>query len=327
MKRKEKHNPFSRLTSKNFWLLGLFVFLQGIFFLSGNLDAKVFYFSIASITLFSVIYFLFTFRQIHKVEKYQQLIEFLDIEESNDFDERNSFARALIFPSDIRDEKFEVFSYSKPYSFLGGDLFFQSKDAKGRYWFAIGDASGHDINSHLFSMMLVSGISSFIHTCESPKEITDNLNRDLKLRSILSGHPLPCYASLVVIQSDADGKMIHYGQHPNLIVFRGSRQETEVIETSGGFIGNENYPLPPSALLEPAGFQLESGDILFIFTDGVFEQKNVKNQYYGYRLYEFILNHPKEDLDLFLLNLYKEIFSFSQGKIQDDMTIMAIRKL
>ncbi len=327
MKRKHNQSSFSGLSRRSVALFFLFVSVLLVLYLLKKIDLQVFLFTLVSIILFFLIYYIISYKQIHKIDRFQKLLEFLDIQENNDFEARNSFARSLIFPPDIRDENFEVYSFFKPFSFLGGDLYFQSKDSKGKYWFAIGDASGHDVNSHLFSMMLISGLSSLIHTCNTPKEINEQLNYNLKLRSILNGHPLPCYASLVVLKIDEVGKVEHYGQHPNLVVYRKQTNQTEVIETSGGFIGNENYPLPASSLQEPKGFQLNSGDILFVFTDGIFEQKNSKNQYYGYRLYEFLLNHPKEDLELFLMNLYKEVLEFSRGKIQDDLTVMVIRKL
>lgn len=297
------------------------------------LELNPFLASIIFIVLFSVVYYIISYKQIKKADHYQSLIEFLDIDKEEDFESRNLFAHGLIYPPNFSDENFEVYSKSKPVTYLGGDLYFHAKDSKGNYWFAIGDTSGHDINSHLFSMMLISNLAYFINLCKNPKEVNQNINSDLKQRVIFSKFSLPYYASLVILKGNENGKMKHYGQHPNMILYRHKTKAIEIIETCGEFIGIEKFSFHTNKDSfhtnkenEVREFQLYSGDILFIFTDGIFEQKNKEKKYFGYRLYEFIQNYPKHELGKLIENLFMEVEKFTNGKIQDDMTIMAIRK-
>lgn len=313
------------LLYKNIWLLGLFVVILVFLYLVDILDLNPFLASVIFIVLFSLAYYIISYKQIKKADHYQSLIEFLDIDEDEDFESRNLFAHSLIYPPNFSDEHYEVFSKSRPVTYLGGDLYYHAKDSNNYYWFAIGDTSGHDINSHLFSMMLISNLAYFINLCKNPKEVNQNINSDLKQRVVFSKFLLPYYASLVILRGDSKGNIKHYGQHPNMVLFRDKTQSIEIIETIGEFIGIEKFSNLRTQE-EDREFQLFSGDLLFIFTDGIFEQKNKENKYFGYRLYEFIQNHPKEDIGKLIENLFKEVESFTHGKIQDDMTIMVIRK-
>ena len=77
---------------------------------------------------------------------------------------------------------------------------------------------------------------------------------------------------------------------------------------------------------EQGHFTLEDGDILFAFTDGVFEQKSKQGKYFGTQLYNFIQWEPKENLRIFSDNLFKAVQDHTENKIKDDMTLLIIRK-
>ncbi|MDX1960730.1 MAG: PP2C family protein-serine/threonine phosphatase [Leptospiraceae bacterium] len=260
-----------------------------------------------------------------KMEKYQKIADYLDITDTISFEIKNRYANKLIYPSNIKDDNFEVVTISKAMTYLGGDIHFQMKDEKGDYWFAIGDATGHDINSHLFSIMILSQLSSLIHRELNPKVINTKINEHVEKSLEGENRSIPFYASMVLLKSSPNGNFQHYGQHPNMILFRNRSGETEIIETSGKFIGIDsgNMAQVEDELRE---FKLEKNDILFVFTDGVFEQKNKEGRYFGFRLYQFIQKESKVDLEIFSQKLLDEIQEFGEGEIDDDLTFMAIRK-
>ncbi|EMO77622.1 stage II sporulation protein E domain protein [Leptospira kirschneri str. 200801925] len=71
---------------------------------------------------------------------------------------------------------------------------------------------------------------------------------------------------------------------------------------------------------------MESGDIVFCFTDGLYEQKNNGNLYFGESLFQFLDEISKNNLTKIADALFTEILKHTGGKIQDDMTILMIRK-
>jgi serine phosphatase RsbU (regulator of sigma subunit) len=322
----DKTSYLERMTVRNIWYsLAFLLFLMLLFFLR-HINLDTFAISAGCIIGFILGFYALNWTQIKQVEKYRDIAEFLNISQNSNFEIKNKFSQNLIFPPDINNEDFEIVTLSRPLTYLGGDLHYQIKDEKGRYWFAIGDASGHDINSHLFSVMILTQINYYINSSETPREVNQKINEVLKERITKSKDPLPCYASLAILKSDDKGNIIHYGQHPNMIVFRKNTQDLEVIETSGDFIGTSIYPLQIDAIQEPKNFQLDSGDILFTFTDGIFEQKSQEGKYYGYKLYEFIKSYPKKDLTQFCEALFEDLREYTGNLITDDMTLMIIRK-
>lgn len=322
----EKSSYMEKMTSRNVLYSSGFIILLVLLFSLGQIDLDTFAISMGCIIGFILGFYALNYSLIYQIEKYRSIAEFLNISHNSNFEIKNKFSQELIFPSDLHDAEYETFTLSQPLTYLGGDLHYQVQDEKGNYWFAIGDSSGHDINSHLFSVMILTQMSYFINHCDSPKDVNKKINETLKKRIAQSKDPLPGYASLAILKSDTKGNIIHYGQHPNMLVVRKATQELEVIETSGDFIGTNLYPLPFDTSQEPEKFQLNSGDILFTFTDGVFEQKNLMGKYYGYKLYEFIKKHSKENLETFCKDLFQELNQFTDNLITDDITIMVIRK-
>ncbi|MCB1178151.1 MAG: serine/threonine-protein phosphatase, partial [Leptospiraceae bacterium] len=321
----EKISYLENIIVKNIWFSLIFIIFLIFLFATSIIDLDTFAISFSCVIAFEIGFYALNLTILQQVERYREIADFLNISRNSNFEIKNKFAQELIFPPDMNNNCFEVVSINRPLTYLGGDLHFQLIDYDGHYWFAIGDASGHDINSHLFSVMILTQLSYYINHSDTPKEVNQKINEKLKERISRNNDPLPCYASLAVMKSDRDGKFIHYGQHPNMVLYRKKEDKTEVIETSGDFIGTSTYPLPISSLDEPKEFQMESGDILFTFTDGIFEQQNSKGKYYGYRLYEFINDQPKDDLKKFSENLYKDVYNFTENLITDDMTLMIIR--
>lgn len=251
-------------------------------------------------------------------------MDFLKYAENIFLDSVNTDIKKLIYPADIRDENFSIVSRMKNASYLGGDIYNQMRDSRGNYWFAIGDASGHDINSHLFSMVLLVQMNYYINVYDSPKEIANIINQNLEQK--LASNPeikLTSYASMVILKSDARGNFIHYGQHPNFILYNRYKQKAEIISTSGKFIGLEIDKLQDDS---EGSFRMEPGDALFLFTDGIFEQKNQEGRYFGYKLFEFINHFAYSDLNHMADQLFEQLHEFSNDQIDDDMTLLIIEK-
>lgn len=234
----------------------------------------------------------------------------------------NYIIQNLIYPNDINDDLYESYSKINPLSQPGGDFIYQKMDIHGKYWFAVGDSSGHDLNSHLFSVSILNRLSYYINFQNSPIMVHSDINRDIFNTASKKNIDLNIYATMVLLNLDNNGIGYHYGQHPNLILYKEETNDIEVLQTSGSLIGMD---LPEFNGVENQFF-MKPGDILFVFTDGLFEQKNKDGKYYGYRLYEYIKNADKKNLKLFTDNLFIEIHSFISKRPTDDMSLLIIRK-
>lgn len=317
-----------QIAVKNFFLLVFLGISIYLFDKLGFVELEKGFILLGYNIFFVFLFLLLNFSEFKHILKLIQIVLFFHKKESHTLDYLKRNAQRLIFPSKMEDENFEVIAKMQPVTYLGGDVINYTVDKEGYYWFAIGDSSGHDLNSHLFSMMLMAQMNYFVNIAKDPMEMNQCINRTLEARKKVDPDlNISNYASLGILKSDKKGNFLHYGLHPNYIVFRKDKKDNDIIETGGNFIGID---IPPTAISKPEhsnrSFHMNSGDILFTFTDGLFEQRNKERKYYGYRLYEFIKSHKKENLSEFIDDLFASIKEFSGNKVDDDMTILIIRK-
>ena len=77
---------------------------------------------------------------------------------------------------------------------------------------------------------------------------------------------------------------------------------------------------------EDIEIKLNSGDELFLVTDGITEARNKEGVLYGEdKLMEFIgaLNPDEDSLE----QMKKEIFDYTGGEMDDDVSVIAVRVL
>jgi phosphoserine phosphatase RsbU/P len=77
---------------------------------------------------------------------------------------------------------------------------------------------------------------------------------------------------------------------------------------------------------EDIELKLESGDELFLVTDGITEARNKTAELYGEeKLMQFLsgLNPEKDSLE----QLQKEIFDYTGGEMDDDVSVIAVKVL
>jgi phosphoserine phosphatase RsbU/P len=321
------HKKKSFFIIKNFVLLGiaiLTIFVLNQFDLIRIEQGLVWlFFNICFIAGF----FAINFPELKYIKTLLDLVSYFHASESHSLIQVHDNLQRLIYPKNFEDENYEVYSKIQPVTYLGGDIVNFTKDKDQNYWFAVGDASGHDLNSHLFSMMILTQMNLLVNRVETPMQVNSLINESLKDKA--SGAALTNYATLGVLKADKNGSFLHYGLHPNYILFRKSTLENEIIETSGHFIGIDVIAGPyfkPNAEQTNFSFQMYSGDILFCFTDGIYEQRNSDRKYFGYRLHEFIKTEDKSNSALFVEKLFKSVVDFAAGSIDDDMTMMIIKK-
>lgn len=329
-------NPFSvykqkkfSIILKNLLLFSLFVLFVFILDRTDFIEFSQGLFWLAYNSVFIFVFFVINFPELKYLKRLLDLVNYFHTSESHSLDLVNLNLQTFVFPLNLSDENYEIFGKLQPATYLGGDIINHAKDREGNYWFAVGDASGHDLNSHLFSMMILNQMNYLVNVAKTPKDMNEMLNQGLRER--IQTHPIPVnsYASLGLLKSDSKGNFQHYGLHPNFIIFRAEKKEIEIIETSGHFIGIEVSNAVHSNSKEEHQnnyFSMNKGDILFCFTDGIFEQRNKERKYFGYRLYEFIKNEDKSNFPLFAKKLFDSVKEFAGDKIDDDMTILIVRK-
>ena len=109
------------------------------------------------------------------------------------------------------------------------------------------------------------------------------------------------------------------------MIYRAATGEIEELSPRGMVVGMKSGPIFKKATINERT-ELNSGDRLLIYTDGLTETMNRQDEEYGTeRLSELLTQHGKLDLEQLLDRILDSIRGFrGGGEPQDDMTLLAL---
>jgi hypothetical protein len=211
-----------------------------------------------------------------------------------------------------------------PASQVGGDFYDVVSLPAGRVAFALGDVSGHGISAALLMGLIHGAMSSPPWGAEGndPEHGAARLNELLLTKS--SGER---YASLFWCAYDPSSGVLRYinaGHLPPLLIRSrpdGTR-DLDRLSEGGPVLG-----LLSSATHHVASVQARHGDLLVLFSDGIVEATNNRNDQFGEdRLIAIAqahaLEHSREVCDA----IVSAVRAFSGAKpAEDDQTLLVVR--
>jgi sigma-B regulation protein RsbU (phosphoserine phosphatase) len=150
---------------------------------------------------------------------------------------------------------------------VGGD-YYDVITAKGHEWILIGDVSGHGVPAGLIMMMCQTAVRTALE--RDPAMTPDRL---LVLVNAVLTHNIrqlgeDKYMTITALRRDPDGRILFAGAHQDIFVYRAERDQVEVLETAGIWLG-----LRPDAegAFVTRELRLGARDLLVLHTDGVTE--------------------------------------------------------
>ena len=222
------------------------------------------------------------------------------------------------FPAFPHRNDFDVHASMIPAKEVGGDFYDFFMIDNNRLGFVIGDVSGKGIPAAIFmavsrTLIRATGLKGI-----SVEECIDYANQ------LLCSESSSCmFVTVFYGIIDVDTGTIDYvngGHNPPYIIHAdGSVEQTEL--TGGtilGFVEDQQF--------KSKKIQLQPGEKLFLFTDGVTEAFNKDGEEYGdERLVELLKNHAQDSLEELVGITNKEVQTFSTGVPQsDDITLLTI---
>lgn len=197
------------------------------------------------------------------------------------------------------------------------DLFF---DSDKNLIFTIGDAAGKGIPACLYALLLRSMLRTAFSTMQAPlDEIIESANRLFCLDTGDSGY----FATAWIGKLDMKNQKLHFsscGHHPVLIVRKNG--EIEELATEGMSIG-----VDPEMEIYVSSVSFEPGDLLLLFSDGVLEAHDKKQQLFGKeRLQKLLEDAARMSAEQLTQHIFKEVEAFSAGAPQhDDLMLLVLR--
>lgn len=195
------------------------------------------------------------------------------------------------------------------------DVFPLGNDAIG---VVIADVSDKGAGAALFMAVARSFIRSYAYGGLTPFETLRQTN-DLILDDAQSGMFVTVYHS--VFSLDGSSQHVNAGHNPPLL-YRHATSSVEFLPRGGRAIGwFANNPLKETTL------DLQPGDLLVYYTDGLTEAENASGDYYGEaRLAEAVIRMAGHSAADTLNYLLEDVEAFSEGVPPfDDLTLVVVR--
>jgi serine phosphatase RsbU (regulator of sigma subunit)/pSer/pThr/pTyr-binding forkhead associated (FHA) protein len=224
--------------------------------------------------------------------------------------------RALLPDAMQSGSHFDVAAASVPCRSIGGDFFDYFNLTEGQFAFTLGDVAGKGPPAALLTAMIQGAFAAQVTSTESPAALIAHINRTLIRRAIQSRFVTVMYGMLA-----PDGRLTYCnaGHNPPILM---SRSGVRRLETGGLILG-----LFPHATYEEESIQLEDGDTLVVFSDGVTEAVDTAGDEFGEdRLLPCIAEDSSSAPSVLLDKILATVRAFSANAAQvDDVTALVLR--
>jgi serine phosphatase RsbU (regulator of sigma subunit) len=231
--------------------------------------------------------------------------------------------QTALLPEDRRAGPYQLAARMVPAAEVGGDYYDVVDAGEGRHWLAIGDVSGHGVESGLVMMMTQTSILSLVR--EDPTRTPAQVFREVNgvLWQNISRLRSSRYMTLNVVRLEPGGFTLA-GKHQDVLVWRAGHG-VETVENDGSWVG---LAADLGPIVKDLFVPMGPGDLALFFTDGATEARSAAGELYGQeRLAAALERVAGRPLDDALAALFAGVAAFRGGEQDDDVTMLLVRKL
>jgi sigma-B regulation protein RsbU (phosphoserine phosphatase) len=218
---------------------------------------------------------------------------------------------------------FDISGICIPASEVGGDFYdyLWLDHEKTQFCIAIGDVSGKAMKAAMVAVMSSGMIYSKEGETISTQEMMTRLNRPIYLKTEESMFIALCLAALDI--------------RTRKLTFTTAGFNSPLLKTDGSvkFIESEGTRFPlgsfEDSIYQKKSIQLKPGDVLVLFTDGLSEAQNQKEEFYEYKKLKILLERmetsplsARQIKDL----IVEDVMDFiGHTPPRDDMTLIVVK--
>ncbi len=212
----------------------------------------------------------------------------------------------------------EAAAASIPCRSIGGDFFDYLDQPGTSFGFALGDVAGKGPPAALMSALVQGMFAAEAYSPHGPAVAVTHINQALCRRGVEAR-----FVTLMFGVLTAQGGLTYCnaGHNPPLVIGRAGVRR---LETGGPVIG-----LIEAAPFDEGTDQLDPGDVVLIFSDGVSEAFSIAGEEFGEaRVIEVATAAPNAAAQALVERMIVAVRAFTKGAVQsDDITVMVIRYL
>lgn len=223
----------------------------------------------------------------------------------------------------VSESALQFFSIYYPAGVVSGDFFSVFPVSESSVGIFICDVMGHGVRAALVTSMMRALLEQHSGIESDPGRLLEQVNKGLN--AILKNTGTTMYATAVMMIADAAQAELLYANagHPKPLHIRRQDGETVPLEVRGkrGALG-----LFPEANFATTRTTIAPGDLIMLFTDGLFEVESTEGQFYSH---EELLEAVRKRSELPATELFDqviaEIRSFARrSEFDDDVCIIGI---
>ncbi|MBA3356670.1 MAG: SpoIIE family protein phosphatase [Pyrinomonadaceae bacterium] len=212
----------------------------------------------------------------------------------------------------------EIAYHYQPAGIVSGDYCDLISSADQSLLFVLGDVSGKGVAASMLMAHLQAMFRTLISINLPLEEIVERASR-VFCESTLPTH----YATLVCGKANTSGgiEICNAGHLPPLLFRQGAVQSIEATGLPMGMFCNEHFTVNR--------FQMEKGDTLLLYTDGLSESRDGAGSEYGVERVSALLSANGDLAPKALLSIcVGEVDTFRiTNSLSDDLTLMAIQRV
>ncbi len=209
----------------------------------------------------------------------------------------------------------DLYAVSVPADVFTGDFYFFTAHENG-HWFAIGDVTGHGLDSAVYMAMIQELIEERLEDGGRPSEVVASVHE-----ALLPELPLDRFVSLVLGHLSSEGwlRLTNAGHCPPLL-FAWDGMVSE-IPSQGPILS----VISPPRWTDFSG-RLRPDEKLLLYTDGVVEAASPAGEELGVdRVGQSLARDSNRDARTVAMDLVSEVERFTAGAhLHDDLTVMVI---
>jgi serine phosphatase RsbU (regulator of sigma subunit) len=260
------------------------------------------------------------------IENYRllgQVIEKEKLQQELDIAEK---VQKSLLPTNLKfNEQIDIYAFSESAKSVGGDYYDIFKVTPTRTYIVIGDVSGKG-TSAAFNMAQMKGIFQSLAQLDMPPEYfllyaNQAVSQCFEKASFIT-------ITLLLIDTQKQSLTMARAGHCPTLYYNAQTKTVDYIQDKGlglGIMRNKAY----TKFIATTQVHYSTGDILFLYTDGISEAKNTKDDEYGYDLLKSTfaknIHLPIETIQTHIIS---DVHQFCEGlPPQDDYTSLIIRFL
>jgi serine phosphatase RsbU (regulator of sigma subunit)/predicted ester cyclase len=214
-------------------------------------------------------------------------------------------------------EGWRMATYYGPAREVGGDFYDFLELEDGRLGLVVGDATGHGMPAALVMATTRGMLRAVVQSLESPGEVLTRVNE-----ALVADIPPSTFVTCFYGALDPENGRLRYANAGHNLPCRRHSGQADELRARGMPLG-----LMPGMSYEEKEIELEKGESVLFYSDGLVEAHNPQREMFGFpRLRRMVAEHAEEgSLVDFLMDELRS-FTGDGWEQEDDITLVTLRR-